>query len=99
MAFHHRQFWGLQKTNIYTFRWNVIRENSFVLITASEGSRNAAGPANRFVGSAHFQVSSIAPFNGGVSFWVIIGDAKAITTGFFNWWIDPLPVWTDITVF
>ncbi len=105
MPSHVRHFWGRQKTAQFNYNWGAIRHDSFVVITASEGNPpdgkifDPTRPV-RFVGSAHFQVSSVAPHDGGVTFWVIIGDAKAITSGnFFNWWIDPLNLWTDITVF
>jgi|GEM_PF-1901750 hypothetical protein len=105
MAQHFRHFWGPQKTARFNFQWDAIRHDSFVVITASEGSPRQEGlffdpsAPERFVGSAHFQVSSVAPHDGGVTFWVIIGDAKALLSGFFNWWVDPLNLWTDITVF
>ena len=105
MPSHFRHFWGPQKTGRFTFGWDAIRHDSYVVVTASEGLPplenvlSDPGDPQRFVGSAHFQVSSVAPFDGGVSFWVIIGDAQAVLTGYFNWWIDPLNLWTDITVF
>src|SRR5258708_155662 len=91
MAQHFRHFWGPQKTARFNFQWDAIRHDSFVVITASEGSPRQEGlffdpsAPERFVGSAHFQVSSVAPHDGGVTFWVIIGDAKALLSGFFNW--------------
>ncbi|MFJ7913160.1 hypothetical protein [Kitasatospora sp. NPDC096204] len=63
--------------------WNVIGINSTVVITASEIDANG----NRFVGAAPFQVSSIAPGNGVVTFKINIG------------WNSPLPMRTDILVF
>jgi hypothetical protein len=106
MAQHWRHFWGPQKTGKFNFQWDAIRHDSFVVITASEGEPRQEGvfvdPSSprRFVGSAHFQVSSVAPHDGGVTFWVIIGDPKAtFSPAFFNWWVDPLNLWTDITVF
>lgn len=98
-ARHWRHFWGRKKTGIFNFQWDIINVRSNVVITASEGQPDALGNPNRFVGAAHFQVSSVAPHSGGVTFWVIIGDARAVHDGFFNWWIDPLPLWTEITVF
>ena len=98
-AVHHRHFWGRPKTNIFTFSWSAINRRSFVVINASEGSPDGAGNPSRFCGNAHVLVSSVAPFDGGVTFWVVIGDARTLHDGFFNWWIDPLPIWTDITVF
>ncbi|RKT08700.1 hypothetical protein BX285_7064 [Streptomyces sp. 1114.5] len=63
--------------------WNVIGIDSTVVITASEIDANG----NRFVGAAAFQVSSIAPGNGVVTFKINIG------------WGSPLPMRTDVAVF
>ncbi|MFJ9843574.1 hypothetical protein ACIRYZ_24575 [Kitasatospora sp. NPDC101155] len=63
--------------------WNVIGIDSTVVITASEIYSNG----NRFVGGAAFQVSSIAPGNGIVTFKINIG------------WGSPLPMRTDVLVF
>ncbi|MFH8386751.1 hypothetical protein ACH4E7_38535 [Kitasatospora sp. NPDC018058] len=63
--------------------WNVIGVDSTVVITASEIDANG----NRFVGDAAFQVSSIAPGNGVVTFKVDIA------------WGSPLPMRTDVVVF
>ncbi|MFD5434891.1 hypothetical protein ACFWJ4_22410 [Kitasatospora sp. NPDC127067] len=62
--------------------WNVIGIDSTVVITASETDSNG----NRFVGAAPFQVSSIAPGNGVVTFKISIG------------WNSPLTMRTDILV-
>ncbi|HUK22963.1 MAG TPA: hypothetical protein VLV49_00185 [Terriglobales bacterium] len=105
MPVHTRYFWGKQKTAQFNFNWGAIRHDSYVVITASEGDPPSGeiydpNKPHRFVGDAHFQVSSIAPRDGAVTFWVIIGDAKALGDhNFFNWWAAPLNVWTDITVF
>ena len=99
-AQHYRHFYGLQKTRPINFQWDIINERSFVVITAAEGSPDGAGNPNRFVGSAHFSVGSVAPHQGGVTFWLVIGDARALDApNFFNWWRDPLPCQVDITVF
>ncbi|WP_331743629.1 hypothetical protein [Kitasatospora sp. NBC_01300] len=63
--------------------WNVIGIDSTVVITASEIDSNG----NRFVGAAPFQVSSIAPGNGVVTFKINIG------------WGSALPMRTDVLVF
>ncbi|MFF9644058.1 hypothetical protein [Kitasatospora aureofaciens] len=63
--------------------WNVIGINSTVVITASEIDSNG----NRFVGAAAFQVSSIAPGNGEVTFKINID------------WGSSLPMRTDVLVF
>ncbi|WP_030062126.1 hypothetical protein [Streptomyces novaecaesareae] len=62
--------------------WNVIGTDSTVVITASEIDANG----HRFVGSAAFQVSSIAPGDGVVTFKINIG------------WGSPLAMRTDILV-
>ncbi|MFJ3216512.1 hypothetical protein ACIPLC_11390 [Kitasatospora sp. NPDC086801] len=62
--------------------WNVIGIDSTVVITASE----IDGNGHRFVGAAPFQVSSIAPGNGVVTFKINIG------------WSSPLPMRTDVVV-
>ncbi|MFE4592245.1 hypothetical protein [Streptomyces laurentii] len=69
--------WNLQ------IPWNVIGVNSTVVITASE----IDGNGNRFVGAAPFQVSSIAPAAGVVTFKINID------------WGSPLPMRTDVVVF
>ncbi|KPI19721.1 hypothetical protein OK074_7797 [Actinobacteria bacterium OK074] len=69
--------WNLQ------LPWSVITANSTVVMTVSE--IDAAG--NRFVASAPFQISSIAPANGLVTFKVNIG------------WTSPIPMRTDVLVF
>lgn len=69
--------WNLQ------IPWNVIGVNSTVVITASE----IDGNGNRFVGAASFQVSSIAPAAGVVTFKINID------------WSSPLPMRTDVVVF
>ncbi|MFF2073878.1 hypothetical protein ACFVXG_03885 [Kitasatospora sp. NPDC058162] len=63
--------------------WNVIGIDSTVVITASEIDSNG----NRFVGAAAFQVSSIAPGNGIVTFKINIG------------WSSSIPMRTDVLVF
>lgn len=69
------------------------------MVTASEGPGYDVAPApQRFLGHAYFQVSSVAPHDGGVTFWVIIGDIW--DGGPWNHWPPgPLNLWTDITVF
>ncbi|MFD4629067.1 hypothetical protein ACFVYR_04090 [Streptomyces sp. NPDC058284] len=66
-----------------TIPWNVINANSTVVITASE----VDGNGTRFVGSAPFDVSSIAPQAGQVVFKINIG------------WGSAIPMRTDVLVF
>ncbi|MFJ9694778.1 hypothetical protein [Kitasatospora sp. NPDC101183] len=63
--------------------WNVIGIDSTVVITASE----IDGNGHRFVGAAPFQVSSIAPANGIVTFKINID------------WGSSIPMRTDVLVF
>ncbi|WP_405795915.1 hypothetical protein [Streptomyces sp. NBC_01506] len=63
--------------------WNVIGVDSTVVITASE----IDGNGRRFVGAAPFQVSSIAPSSGLVTFKINIG------------WNTAIPMRTDVLVF
>ncbi|MEV8291282.1 hypothetical protein AB0P45_06660 [Streptomyces niveus] len=63
--------------------WNVIGVDSTVVVTASE----IDGNGRRIVGAAPFQVSSIAPSGGLVTFKINIG------------WSSPLPMRTDVVVF
>jgi hypothetical protein len=104
MTQHYRHYWGPQFSNRFNFQWNIIRHTSFVAITASEGGGYEVSPApQRFVGSALFQVCSIAPHEGGVTFSVMIVDPTAIVSGegyrAVALWPSALRLWTDITVF
>ncbi|MET4923162.1 hypothetical protein P3L51_12510 [Streptomyces sp. PSRA5] len=63
--------------------WNVIGVDSTVVVTASEIDSNG----RRLVGAAPFQVSSIAPSSGLVTFKINIG------------WSSALPMRTDVLVF
>ncbi len=89
MPRHARFYWGRRNgMNRYDFDWNIIRRDSVVVITASEGRPpiNTLAP-QRYVGDAPFTVMNIAPYDGGVIFAVRID------------WPHPLDLWTDITVF
>lgn len=89
-----RYCWGLSKTVRCNFQWDIINKDSFVVVTASEGSEFIEGGSiimstaspKRFVGSARFTVDNIAPHEGGVTFRVTID------------WPRPLMLWTDIIV-
>lgn len=91
----YRFCYGPQSTNTFNFQWDIINNQSFVLITASEGSEHAeecqmlydTGSPHRFVGGARFTVDNIAPHNGGVTFHVTID------------WPRLLTLWVDIIVF
>src|SRR4030095_1101434 len=91
----YRFCYGPQRTNTFNFQWDIIRHDSFVVITASEGREvvedhmmiyNSQSP-NRFVGAARFTVDNIAPNDGGVTFHVTID------------WGSLLTLWVDIIVF
>jgi hypothetical protein len=93
----YRFCYGLQYTRVFNFQWDIIRNTSFVVITASEGMEgvdvdsrtityNSASP-RKFVGSARMTVDNISPHDGGVTFHVTID------------WGSLLMVWIDIIVF
>jgi hypothetical protein len=84
---HWRHLWRNAGAGLFTFGWDAIRHDSYVLVTAAEGSISDVVPS-RFVGDAWFEVDSIAPFDGGVSFMVLWQVAY-----------PRLNVWTDITIF
>jgi hypothetical protein len=78
-----------------TFNTTKIRNDSVVLVAASEGDDGGSSASpDRFLGNAHIRVENIAPFEGdmntelgmGVKFRVIVD------------WFEPLPVWADIFV-
>jgi hypothetical protein len=83
-----RVYWGRYRGRVIC-RLNSPRINhqSVVLVTASEGDEaNSTASPQRFIGSADFTVTSIAPFDGGVYFAVQIG------------WNEPIPFWSDIVI-
>ncbi|MBD1847597.1 hypothetical protein H6F89_30195 [Cyanobacteria bacterium FACHB-63] len=84
-----RVCWGRYRGRVIcTFNYSDINHQSVVLVTASEGDEaNSTASPQRFIGSADFTVTSIAPFDGGVRFAVqIIG------------WDEPIPFWSDIVI-
>jgi hypothetical protein len=91
----HRFCWGPQFTRPFNFEWGIIRHDSFVVITASEGRERVedrvilytSQSPQRHLGAARFTVDNIAPYDGGVRFHVTID------------WPSPLILWTDIIVF
>lgn len=89
MPQHVRFFWSRHHGRIKLhLTWSVIRRDSVVVITASEGDLPVTTQvAARFVGDANFTVSNVAPHDGGVTFVVNID------------WFEPLNLWTYITVF
>ena len=105
MPNHYRHFWGPQQSNVFNFQWDIIKHDSFVVITASEGPGYDVGPApQRFVGKAFFEVHSVSPHDGGVTFWVVMNEFNVIQFGdgaavVVVPWTSPLNLWTDITVF
>jgi hypothetical protein len=102
MAQTFRHFWGQQDSGTFYFWWPIIQHNSVVVVTASEGQASDVAPApQRFIGSALFTVGGVAPFDGGVSFFVGIGLTTRFPTNAtedFSWG-GLLNLWTDITVF
>lgn len=90
-----RQYWrNLQGRVPLNFNWDVINNDSVVLISVSEYSIDVANPGEspRFVGDANVTVSNISPHgppydgNRGVTFVVTVD------------WPQPLNIVTDITV-
>jgi len=74
---------------IYRVNWNIIRQDTFVTVTAAEARLGPAVP-DRFIGGARpVLVGSVAPQNGFVEFSM--------------WWglmdISYLNIWTDVLVF
>lgn len=88
-AQHWRHLWvSTPRLGRHTFWWPIIRNDSFVLVTAAEGRISATEP-DRFVGDAvPIVVGNIAAHDGFVEFTL--------------WWYGDFPnlnIWTDITVF
>ena len=72
----------------YEFYWDIIRHDSFVLITAAEAGIGPQVPT-RFMGLARpIIVGNIAAHDGFVEFCMA-----------WNGSYSPFPIWTDITVF
>ena len=72
----------------YEFYWDIIRNDSFVIITAAEAGIGAQVPT-RFMGAARpIIVGNIAAHDGYVEF-CLSWDG--------DW--SPFSIWTDITVF
>jgi hypothetical protein len=72
----------------YTFYWDIIRNDSFVIITAAEAGIGAQVPT-RFMGLARpIIVGNIAAHDGFVEFCLA-----------WNRSYSPFSIWTDITVF
>jgi hypothetical protein len=105
MAQHYRHDWGFHRSNIFNLQWDAIRDNSVVVITASEGNGPNAQSPGRFVGDAQFSVSNVAPHAGGVTYRVDIGHYVVTAQGdsgfaiSFLPWPDPLRLFVDYTVF
>jgi hypothetical protein len=86
---HWRHLWrNTPRLGNYTFWWDIISHDSYVVITAAEADLTAATPG-RFIGNARPVIAgSIAPQDGFVLFTL--------------WWYGDFPylnIWTDITVF
>jgi hypothetical protein len=72
----------------YELYWDIIRHDSFVVITAAEARIGARVPS-RFMGLARpIIVGNIAAQDGYVEFCL-----------FWSGEYSPFPIWTDITVF
>jgi len=89
MAQHYRNLWrGTPRLAAHTFWWPIIRNDSFVLVTAAEGRVSDQNP-DRFTGDARpIVVGNLAAHDGYVEFTL--------------WWWGDFPyldIWTDITVF
>jgi hypothetical protein len=86
---HWRHLWlETPRLGRYTFSWDIIRNDSYVVITAAEGRISAQVP-DRFIGEAKpIVVGNIAAHDGFVEFTL--------------WWYGNFPylnIWTDISVF
>jgi hypothetical protein len=69
MPKHTRHFWGPQNSGPFNFNWNIIRHDSLVVITASEGAGYDVSPApQRIIGAAWFFTEAIAPQDEPVTF-------------------------------
>lgn len=83
-----RVYWGeIHGRHVCTLHWNIVRQESVVVVTASEGDRLTTTYPNRWVGDARITVNNIAPYFGGVVFRLTIE------------WNHPLHIWTDVILF
>ena len=82
-------FWGFSYIlRRYEFYWDIIRNDSFVIITAAEAGIGAQVPT-RFMGNARpIIVGNIAAHDGYVEFCLS-----------WDGTFSPFSIWTDITVF
>ena len=86
---HWRHLWtSAPRLARYRFFWDIIQNDSFLVITAAEAAIGAQVPT-RFIGDAKpIVVGNIAAHDGFVEFTL--------------WWWGDFPyleIWTDITVF
>ncbi len=86
---HWRHLWtSAPRLAHYRFFWDIIQNDSFLVITAAEAATGAQVPT-RFIGDAKpIVVGNIAAHDGFVEFTL--------------WWWGDFPyleIWTDITVF
>ena len=107
MATHARFYGFVGGFRSYFVALDIIRNNSFVVLTACEGSpaANVTQP-DRFVGVAKFLLYNVAPQDGGVWFRLDIGHEVffPFPSGpgghlVFTPWPTPLHTYLDITVF
>src|SRR6476469_308196 len=87
--FRYRQLWThAPRLATYTFSWDIIKHDSYVVITLAEASVSDQVP-NKFIGDARpMVIGNICPHDVYVEFTV--------------WWYGDFPyldLWTDILVF
>jgi hypothetical protein len=100
MAQHYRHFYGPQNSGDFNFQWDIIRHDSFVVITASEGHGYDVAPApQRIIQDFFFQVWNVAPHDGGVAFRVLILEREWLRNEGFAFVDVTENLWIDITVF
>jgi hypothetical protein len=103
MPQHARIYCGKVEAGKFALNWDAITARSFVVITACEGpAPRGDGTPERVIGNAVFTVGSIAPYDGGVEFFVTYSDWTQLGA----WWKGSdytlnggLSMWVDFTVF
>jgi hypothetical protein len=87
--FRFRHLWKhAPRLGIYTVNWDIIKHDSYVVITLAEAVVSEQVPT-KFIGEAKpMVIGNISPHDGSVEFTV--------------WWYGDFPyldIWTDILVF